>query len=140
MGEDVKYPWGTPLNAGPCLHPARPDGIEVLGGDTPRPGRREASEGRARRRKRVLEEREETQRGAARLERTEGEQKVKGTEGGHHTEPREEAERESCGRGIQLHCWRSVAYPGTRTGRGRRCNYRKGGRRRPGGGGERSGH
>ncbi|KAJ1156059.1 hypothetical protein NDU88_008784 [Pleurodeles waltl] len=25
---DVKYTWGTPLNAGPYLHPAQPDGSE----------------------------------------------------------------------------------------------------------------
>ncbi|KAJ1161974.1 hypothetical protein NDU88_002454 [Pleurodeles waltl] len=80
------YPWGTPHNAGPRLHPARPDGSEVLGGDTPRPGRREASEGRARRRTRVLEERDETQHGAVGPERMEGEQKEEATEGGRHTE------------------------------------------------------
>ncbi|KAJ1209462.1 hypothetical protein NDU88_004840 [Pleurodeles waltl] len=86
MGADVKYLWGTPLNTGPCLHPARPDGSEVLGGNTPRLGRSEAGEGRARRWTCVLEERDEAQHGAVGPERTKGEQKKEATEVGRHTE------------------------------------------------------
>ncbi|KAJ1209455.1 hypothetical protein NDU88_004833 [Pleurodeles waltl] len=52
----------------------------------PRPGRSDAGDGRARRRTRILEERDKTQRGALGPERTEGEQKEEVTEGGRHTE------------------------------------------------------
>ncbi|KAJ1126360.1 hypothetical protein NDU88_004768 [Pleurodeles waltl] len=98
MGVDVKYPWGTPLNTGPCVHPARPNGSKVLGGDTPRPGRSEAGEGRARRRTHVLEEQDETQCGAVRPERTEGEQKEEVTEGERYTEQSAFVERWPRGR------------------------------------------
>ncbi|KAJ1172071.1 hypothetical protein NDU88_003923 [Pleurodeles waltl] len=90
---DVKYPWGTPLDAGACLRPAQPYGSDLLGGAMPRPRRSEAGEGRARRKTRVLEERDETQCGAVGLERTEGEQKEETTKGGHRTEQRAFVER-----------------------------------------------
>ncbi|KAJ1209728.1 hypothetical protein NDU88_005101 [Pleurodeles waltl] len=144
MGVDVKYPWGTPLNAGPCLHPARPVGSEVLGGDTPRPRRREAGEGRTRRRTRALEERDETQHGAVRLDRTEGEQKEKGTEGGRHTEQSAFVERRPRGRVADEE---ASHVPGAawliqvrgRAGEGGKIIGREG-ERDLGGGGEHTGH
>ncbi|KAJ1209456.1 hypothetical protein NDU88_004834 [Pleurodeles waltl] len=82
----------------PSFSTARPDGSEVLRGDTPRPRRSKAGEGRARRRTRVLEERDETQCGAVGPERTEGEQKEEATEGGRHTEQSAFVERRPRGR------------------------------------------
>ncbi|KAJ1137903.1 hypothetical protein NDU88_004299 [Pleurodeles waltl] len=64
----------------------------------PRPGRSKAGEGRVRRRTRVLEEWDETQRGAVRLEKTKGEQKEEAMEGGRHTEQSVFVERRPRGR------------------------------------------
>ncbi|KAJ1117196.1 hypothetical protein NDU88_005396 [Pleurodeles waltl] len=52
----------------------------MLKGNTPRPGRSESSKGRGRRRTRIAEERNETQRSAVGPKRTEGEQKEEATE------------------------------------------------------------
>ncbi|KAJ1144284.1 hypothetical protein NDU88_010585 [Pleurodeles waltl] len=94
MGAEAEYPWGTPPNARTYLHSARPDEVDVLGGTAQRPGRKEVSEGRARRETRVLEERDDSHLVAAVPEKTEAEEKEEAAaEGRHHAKQRASIEK-----------------------------------------------